>query len=326
MLPCMEIDGRFITESETIQMELERLFPERPLLPTSPALAQKASELLQLERSLFGAWLKWLRGEESAQARKQFEAAMDSVERSLAAAGPYFMGADISLPDLIFASTLERIAGSILYYKGLQVKGGRWTHVNRWFQAIESRDSYKATYGDFHTNCHDLPPQIGGCIPSGSAEQRAIAAEIDGTDGKSWRLPLAPLSQTVEPWPENEQLDKLEAANAMVHCHAGVMKSSKASESGDAAFRMVTTALLEGIANVPEAELRKLDPAAAASLRWTRDRISVPRDMSFPAARQLRAHLNWAADILDPRDSWTGVAFSAQSRKDMDPVNFGCSV
>lgn len=34
------------------------------------------------------------------------------------------------------------------------------------------------------------------------------------------------------------------------------------------------------------------------SIFYLRDRIGVPRDMSFPAARELRAHLNWLADLL----------------------------
>jgi glutathione S-transferase len=34
----------------------------------------------------------------------------------------------------------------------------------------------------------------------------------------------------------------------------------------------------------------------AAAAAYLRDRVGVPRDMRFPAARQLRAHLNWVID------------------------------
>ncbi len=37
----------------------------------------------------------------------------------------------------------------------------------------------------------------------------------------------------------------------------------------------------------------------SVSLDYLRDRIGVPRDMSYPAARQLRAHLNWLKDELN---------------------------
>ena len=35
-----------------------------------------------------------------------------------------------------------------------------------------------------------------------------------------------------------------------------------------------------------------------ASLAYLRDRIGVPRDMRLPAARQLRAHLNYAIEKM----------------------------
>lgn len=38
--------------------------------------------------------------------------------------------------------------------------------------------------------------------------------------------------------------------------------------------------------------------AVAPSAMYIRDRVGVPRDLPLPAARQLRAHLNWLIDML----------------------------
>jgi len=325
LLPALELDGRFYTESSQIMRLIEDSFPEHaPLLPREARARARAEHLLGLEREVFGAWLGWLRGEESRRARAQFEQALDATEMELSrGGGPFFLGGELSLVDVVFASSLERIAASILYYKGLRVKGGKWPQINAWFDAMEARDSYRATQSDFHTHCHDLPPQIGGCIASGSAEQRAAAAAIDGTDG-SWALPLPPLTpQSVEPAGEVPELDRLEAALALAHCHEGVVRSAGAA--ADRAFQLVAHALVDGIDRSPHEEALKtgaVDPSAAAALRWTRDRICVPRDMSFAAARQLRAHLNWAAGVLDPREGWPGVPLSAHDRRDSDPARF----
>lgn len=49
---------------------------------------------------------------------------MDAIDTELERGdGPYFMGAELSLVECVFAPMLERIAASIPYYKGLAVRG-----------------------------------------------------------------------------------------------------------------------------------------------------------------------------------------------------------
>ena len=133
LLPALELDGRFYTESAVIAEVLERAFPEnKPLVPDSdksPAAAARHAALLRLERRLFGDWLDWLvRGGNGGPA---FFSTLAVVEDALAAPagndknsnckpseGPYFLGEDVSLCDIVFAPFLERISASIPYYKG----------------------------------------------------------------------------------------------------------------------------------------------------------------------------------------------------------------
>ena len=334
MLPVLEIDGRVTTESSVIMQELEECFPEAtPMLPPRGSAGRKASDAgMAMERDLFGSWLRWLRADESPRARKSFEQALDRTDARLAASGPFFGGASVSLVDCVFASSLERISASILYYKGLQVKAsGRWPHVDSWFVHMESRDTYRATQSDYHTHVHDLPPQIGGCLASGTPEQIAAAASIDGTDGTAWKLPLQP--SALEPLPVGEvpEADRAEAALALIRHHENIVASSAAatgSEPGaaDAAFRAAVGALLH-VNGVPTAgtatEEDEGAATAAAALRYTRDRICVPRDMGLGAARQLRAHLNFVADEIDPGGLGPSVAITTRDRKDVDPTRFG---
>lgn len=68
-----------------------------------------------------------------------------------------------------------------------------------------------------------------------------------------------------------------------------------------AGLRFVAGALLKGpeATSVSVSDSGDFDGGAVVdSAAYLRDRVGVPRDLPFPAARQLRAHLNWLIDSL----------------------------
>ena len=131
LLPAIEIDGKLLTESAVIMQVLEDAFPENTPLrpPAGTRAAARHDALLRLERNLFGDWLGWLVQPWGGDAaRAAFYRTLGAVEGALAGAeggGPYFMGPELSLADLVFAPFLERIVASIPYYKGEPIRGDR---------------------------------------------------------------------------------------------------------------------------------------------------------------------------------------------------------
>ena len=182
-----------------------------------------------------------------------------------------------------------------------------------------------------YTHVMDIPPQYGPGYSLPGSEP--LAARIDGRDG-SWRLPLPPLSTAdLEPYgphiDQGEEAARHEAALKLVRNHAAVTKFAcrGAGQPGrkqfdapladpyavpaeeyvtdvDTLLRTVVHTLLEGHAATTRVETEPNSRGGPVSanlvkcLGYLRDRVGVPRDMSYPAARQLRAHLNWAAEQL----------------------------
>ena len=71
--------------------------------------------------------------------------------------GPYFNG-DFSIIDVIFTPYVERMQASLYYYKGFNMRE-QFPRIDAWFSAMEKRECYRGTKSDYHTHCHDLPPQ-----------------------------------------------------------------------------------------------------------------------------------------------------------------------
>jgi glutathione S-transferase len=340
-IPVATIDGKTYGQSNDIIYALEELFPESKSL--RPSDSMRAQKLLRLERSVFSAWMYWLTGSE--RNKGNFLAVLNEVEDALAAAGgPFFMGVEVTMVDFQFAPFLERMAASLLFFKGftMRVPPGTKTNypaINKWFDAIEKLDSYQLTKSDYYTHCWDLPPQLGGCTSEPAAEkyQKAINGErlLDGSRG-SWELPLEPHNGGIEPdWEWAMEGAKLEAVER-ISANLEAIVSFAARGAGKAGFpsyrapladpkatpsdavktgvrtclQEVCMALLEGtdsriesmnrVAIVVKEGGKEYEQGVVNSLAYLRDRVGVPRDMRLPAARQLRAHLNWAiGSILD---------------------------
>jgi glutathione S-transferase len=323
LLPVVRLDGDLITDSVSIMFALERAFADdtESLLP--PGGLDEIRPLMNLESQHAGAWLGWLRAPPGGGggARSNYERVLQQMDGALAStSGGFFLGTELSLVDLLFCSFLERAEASLLYYKGFRVRDAtKYPNICAWFDAMESRPSFRASQSDYYTHAMDLPPQLGGCsAESGGEAQRALL------DGGEWTLaslsqqPLQPLRDT------DETAAKRRAARQLIGNHARVVPfacrahappgvppvmapladPNNASpvrwheDDVDCALRHVAHALLTSPGAIPRQDGGD-DPAPTArAFEYLRKRVGVPRDMDYEAARQFRAHLTHAIDEL----------------------------
>jgi glutathione S-transferase len=303
MLPAIELDGKIITESDDILLALENTFGSLGLGMTDPQVVP----LRQLERLLFRAWCSWLcypaqSEQQDMQNRQQFEKIVAIVEEALAGTpGPYFL-ADFSTADVIFTPYVERMNASLYYYKGYSLRGEN-PGMSAWFDAMETRSTYRGTQSDFHTHAHDLPPQMGGCYFNQQAQTQINRSRIDNG-------PWAGLPDAGYPMPDDA---RQEALQRVIKHRDNILRVNPLADGAiDEALRCALTAMMTGKASLPPA-------GSDVGLRYLRDRISVPRDMSIHAAQQLRSVLESTAALVG---DLPGTAIPVQHRRDQDPANF----
>lgn len=343
-IPVAVIDGVVYNQSNDIMNALETLFKDKKSLSPSDEDRGRASRLLRLERRIFGAWMYWLTGAAGSERNKgEFLAVLDEVEGELREANGkgFFLGDRVTLVDMMFCPFLERMAASLLFFKGFKMRGGDdedtpYPYLNKWFDAMETLESYQLTKSDYYTHCWDLPPQLGGCTfeKDGEAFEKAINGERlpDGSGRGSWELPLVKDSGGVEPdwtWCGDDAAARREAVERLTFNSEAIVgfaargaskpgfppvsaaladpnaQSTEAVTVGvDAVLRVVSMAMLKdtevmeadmkGVAGVIREGGDDFRDAVVMSLSYLRDRVGVPRDMRLPAARNLRAHINWA--------------------------------
>ena len=306
MLPALELNGELITESDVILLALEKQFG-----PLGSAMTDSDSlELRHLERLLFRAWCIWLCSpglnlRQRNQAKEQFQALAKRFEQELnTTPGPWLRGDQPETVDLLFVPYVERMNASLAYYKGYRLRREH-PSIDRWFRALESLATYRGTQSDMHTHVHDLPPQMGGCWSDNSELSTELAAKIDCGDG---------LGDDEAVWPDESLHGQAALALSRVIRHRDQLlkRNPFGSQRFDLPLRCALTRLITGAACQPP-------NGSAASLRYLRDRISIPRDMPLPAGRLLRQALEATAAMDGPQQ---GEPLGLRNRFDQDPSAF----
>jgi len=303
MLPAIELDGRLITESDDILLALEGVFGPLYKGMRDPAVLP----LRQLERLLFRAWCAWLcyptrSTRQEQQNREQFTDIVAKVEAALALLpGHYFLD-QFSTVDVVFTPYVERMNASLYYYKGYSLREAN-PRLSDWFNAMETRPTYRGTQSDFHTHVHDLPPQMGGCWENGEPQARINQQRVD-------RGPWDELPDVTYPEPENS---REEALDRVLKHRANIIRVNPVDDAViDKALRCALTHLITG-------QLCSPPPESDIGLRYLRDRINVPRDMSIYAAKRLRAALETTAALVGDRQ---GPPIPVKHRLDQNPAQF----
>ncbi len=306
MLPALDLDGRLITESDEILLQLEATFGPLGHPMTTPEVRSQR----QLERLLFRAWCIWLctpglSPGEDKRAMEQFRRIAGQFEQALRQSpGPFLDPAAPGTADLVFVPYVERMNASLAYYKGYRL---RHEHpaIDAWFQALEQLATYRGTQSDHHTHAHDLPPQMGGCWSNNSDAARTMADQIDRGDG---------LGVDEARWDADHCIDAAAIALGRVLRHREpLMERNPLGPGGfDQPLRCALTNLMGHGTPSPAR-------GSALALRYLRDRISVPRDMPLPAARLLRQALERTAAMDGPDQS---PPLPTRDRFDQDPAPF----
>ncbi len=284
-----------------------------------------------LERRLYSEWMWFLTGKRKpVEYKERYEAVLEEVDSVLAkSAGNFFMGKDISMADIKFIPFIERQAATLLYFKGFLVRSEtKYPNIVKWLEEMEKRPSYCATKSDIYTHSRALPPQISAeCTFSPDDSYIFMKNAIDayclptsedpGQDATLWREPG---------WPKANKSHKREAAERIIRNRANIVKfASRAAgkpglpaaaapladpraEANDVAqlavdifLRFTVNRLLQNgarDADVLSETAKALAEggeetifAVVSCLDYLRQRIGVPRDMSYPAAQELRAEL-----------------------------------
>ena len=311
-LPAIEFKGQIITESDNIIAFLENKFGALGSLITSSHLRQTR----ELEREIFRSWCNWLCREsfnfiDNSFRKKRFEESISRFDEILSRSESGFVDPEVSYSgeigpgtgDIIFIPYMERMNASLIYYKGFNLRSN-YRYVNNWLTQFEGESAYRGTQGDFHTHSHDLPPQMGGCYKETNKEQIAFSESIDTGEG----LGNFEFNKNYD----SKYNAKVALKRVIKHKDNLLKVNPYDKEFFEESLRSALTHMITGELKIP-------DKLSGKSLRYLKNRISVPRDMPLISARLLRQSLNKIELLSDDNEI---EKIPLNHRYDQDPGNF----
>ncbi len=311
-LPAIEFKGQVITESDDIIAFLENSFGALGSFITSSNLIK----IRALEREIFRSWCNWLCREsfnfiDNSFRKKRFKESISKLEKILSKSKSGFIDPSVSntgdiepgVGDIIFIPYMERMNASLSYYKGFNLRSN-YRYIDNWLTLFEGTSSYRGTQGDFHTHSHDLPPQMGGCYKEINEQQVSFSELIDTGEG----LGNYELNKNYD----SKHFAKIALKRVIKHKDNLLKVNPYNKESFDESLRSALTHMITGEVVIP----KKL---SGISLRYLKNRISVPRDMPIISARLLRQSLNKIESLSDINEL-DEIPF--RNRYDQDPINF----
>ena len=311
-LPAIEFKGKIITESDNIIAFLENEFGALGSFITSSNL----KETRELEREIFRTWCNWLCREslnfiDNSQRKKRFRYSMSRFEGILSRSETGFIDPSVSnsgeiepgTGDIIFIPYMERMNASLSYYKGFNLRGN-YPFVNNWLTLFESASTYRGTQGDFHTHSHDLPPQMGGCYKENNPQQVSFSELIDNGTG----LGNLELNKDFD----SNYYSKLALKRVLKHKNNIIKANPYEKDLFEESLRSALTHMITGEVIIPRYN-------AGKSVKYLKNRISVPRDMPVISARLLRKSLN-KIELLSNNNEIEKIPIS--HRYDQDPKFF----
>jgi glutathione S-transferase len=148
-IPCLEIDGTVVAESEVINEFLEDNFPSPPLLPKDAAARARVRFFTRLHDLYLDPPLRFLFGQVDPKTRspKEIKAKLEEVQATLDllesrigtpwAAGEAFTLADCALPPTIW------YVEKMLPMFGIREPFAERPKIHSWFRRAEERPSVK---------------------------------------------------------------------------------------------------------------------------------------------------------------------------------------